>query len=176
MTEGEVSTEEDSLNIDLGKIEMKLETQQVKRKLAELEKKVEASKGFLRGVERIKPELLDREFLVSLPSQILEMFDDRRTKFDEMEPSSDSRGWGIAKKSKKHLEKQVNLNELEKFLKGFFICIYFGPNTVSKKIEKVFEIIFFYILFQKNLFFLNKLIILKNRIKKSRFNSKSIMI
>jgi hypothetical protein len=71
----------------------------------------------LRDVNRIKPDLLDKEFLVNLPTQILETLEMNKNVFDEMVCGKNQNSWAI-KKSKIVQENESSLKELHCFLES----------------------------------------------------------
>jgi hypothetical protein len=112
----EISIEEDSIQKDINKMELKLENQKHKKNLLKLKQKVESVKSYLRNLGQIKKEVLDKEFLLNLPTQILETLEEKRVTFDDMIYSTDKQSWGIQSSISK--ENECNIKELEMFLES----------------------------------------------------------
>jgi hypothetical protein len=116
ITLAEISTEEDSMQKDISQIQLKLESQENKKKFLKLKQKVESVKGYLRNINQIKKEVLDKEFLINLPDQILETLEEKRVTFDDIINKQDNQVW--ANKSAISRENECTLSELQIFLES----------------------------------------------------------
>lgn len=97
-------------------MQLKVENREYRKQYQRLQAKVDASIMFLEDVDRISQDLLDKDFLVSLPGQILEIFKDKRTTFDKVVGSAENQKWTVESKVGK--ENAVKLNGLKEFLGG----------------------------------------------------------
>ena len=97
-------------------MQVKLEHQEMRKKYHSLRQRVDASIHFLADIGRIRRELLDRDFLVNLPAQILETLEDRRGSFDDMTRCGREQAW--PKQSKLAEANTQKRLELRAFLTG----------------------------------------------------------
>lgn len=112
----EISTEEDSIQKDISQIQLKLESQENKRKFIKLKQKVESVKGYLRNINQIKKEVLDKQFLLNLPDQILDTLEEKRVTFDDIISNQHNHKW--QDKSAIVRKNECTLNDLFKFLES----------------------------------------------------------
>ena len=77
---------------------------------------MESVKAYLRNINGIKKEVLDKDFLLNLPDQILETLEEKRITFDDIINKGENQIW--ENKSTLARDNECTLNELEKFLES----------------------------------------------------------